>query len=311
MAQCICPAAGCAKCSVDTSNSFTASLSSSISAVVSAAGGIGSLITFSGLIAAGTLHFGTGMVLGAVVGALAVLVVIIVKGVDTCSGGKNDRVNECIGGVVNNVTPSFSSATDQVFPWSASQNEIDVVAKSKYWPIIEKSNAFVWCNTEIMVSPDTDNSEIVRCYFFTPAVCNAVNGSIAGAAVGGAIGVAAVIIIAVVIIGVGCATFYGCLFALLVAAIICAVAALLGAFAGGQIAKDTSPSTSTTTAGDISSIAVGDLITCMGPFLVRGDDSNANVFWWVTSFSLSGTMSGSKPFRYCDVDAQFPMDACG
>jgi len=309
MQPCNCPSTGCANCSSDNTPSFWSALASAASALGTAAGVISALLTFAKLIIAGTLTIGVGIILAGVAAVLVVLGVIITRGVDSCTQGGDDRVNFCIAGVVNSVSPSFNSASDQIFPFSATQNEIDVVSKSKYWNIIQKSNAFVWCNTDIVQNSDTDNSEIIRVYFYTPAVCNAVIGAAVGAAV---VGAAAVVVVAVAagIIGVGCATFFGCLLALIIAAIIVAVAALLGAFAGGQIAKAASGSTSGTSAGNVGSIAAGDLITCTGPLQIRGDDNGANVFWWCNSFSLSGTISTPAPFRYCDVDSQFPMDGC-
>jgi hypothetical protein len=274
----------------------------------SVGGALGVVAGFAKALAGGSVTLGLGGIGAGVAALLAVLAIIIIAGVDTCTAGSDDRVNECIAGVVNSVTPSFNSAGDQLFPFTAKQDEIDVVAKSMYWPIIEKSNAFVWCNTDITTNSDTDNSEIIRCYFYTPAVCNAVIGSAVGAAV---LGAAALYPAALVVIAIGCATFWGCLIALLVAALIVAAAALIGALAGGQIAKSASSgSVNNTSAGNFGTISVGDLITCTGPLIVRGDDNNANVFWWVTSFSLSGTISGTKPFRYCDVDTQFTMDSC-
>ena len=209
MLPCNCPpSTGCANCSSDTTPSFWSALASAASAIGTAAGVISALITFAKLIVAGTLTIGVGIILAGIAGVLIVLGVIITRGVDSCTQGSNDRVNFCIAGVVNSVSPAFNSASDEIFPFSATQNEIDVVSKSKYWHIIEKANAFVWCNTDIVQNPDTDNSEIVRVYFYTPAVCNAVIGAAVGAAV---VGAAAVVVIAVVagIIGVGCATFFG------------------------------------------------------------------------------------------------------
>lgn len=312
MASCNCPAAGCAKCSANPSGSFFSIISSAGSAVGTIAGIGGAIGTVIAALVAESVAVGWGVVLAGVVALAVVLSLIIIAGVDTCTGS-SDNERACIAGVVNGVTPAFNSATDEIFPFASSQNEIDVVAKSKYWPIIERSNAFVWCNTDIVNNLDTDGSEIIRCYFFTSAVCNAVIGSAIGAAVlgGAAVAVEAALLAAGIVAAGFCATFFLCLLGLLIAAIIVAAAALIGAFAGGQIAKAASGSSTSTSAGDIGTISVGDLISCTGPLSMRGDDSNANVFWWVTSFSLSGTISTSKPFRYCDVDSQFTMDACG
>lgn len=242
---------------------------------------------------------------GAISGTLGALAVVIIIGVytfDRCK--KTDGLAECVAGVVNEIVQDFSTAIEEIFPFTAQHDRVDVVVKARYWDVVENGNAKVLCTDE---TPPR-RSEIMRCYYFTDRVCNAARGSVIGAGIGGAAGIFAA---AAVGAAIGCATVILCVLALLVAAIVAAVAALVGALAGGQIAKAASDDSSPSASG--TEISVGDLITVNGNMLKREEDEGANVLYWVTSSSLSGEMPAtapSNPFSYCEVDDVFTMDAC-
>ena len=305
---------GCAVCTGDNLPSFTSIIATAASVfgtVLSIGNGISSLLK--------ELTSGDAVMLGGGIGGLIIIGLIIAEMLDTCHQNTDNLVDVCVAGIVNDVVPSFNSALDELFPFTANHNRVDVVSKSKYWHIIQQSNAFVWCNADVNSSTDPDvdddNSEIMRCYFFTASVCDAINGSLIGAVAGAAGGVVADYYLAPLLaelVGYGCASIIGCLFALLIAAIIAAASAVVGALVGGQIGKAAGGSPSNTTVGNVGTITKGDLISCTGPISIRGDDNGANVFWWVTEFSLSDNIMNSvpQPWRWCDADSQFPMDGC-
>jgi hypothetical protein len=173
---------------------------------------------------------------------------------------------------------------------------------------LENNASKVFCTEEEANTFRT--SEIMRCYYFTPRVCNAATGALIGSVIGGAIGVAIGVAVAVAVIG--CATAILCLLAIIVAAVIAAAAALAGAVAAAYIVLAASDNS---TPGDSegTDIAIGDLITVNGNISTREYDEGANVIWWVTSSSLSGRAPDSipnNPFSYCDINDIFSMDAC-
>lgn len=273
-----------------------------ISAIAGAVGGIIKGAETVGGIAIGIGAAGSGAIAGAVAG-IAVIIIVGLYVADRCI--RTEGLAECVAGVVNEIVQDFSTAIEEIFPFTGIHDRVDVVVKARYWDVVEDGNAKVLCTSD---APPR-RSEIMRCYYFTERVCNAAKGSLYGAGVGA---VGGVIAGAAVAAAIGCATIIFCILALIVAALVAAVAALVGALVGGQIGKaasdDDSPS-----AADGTQISVGDLITVTGNMLRREEDEGANVFWWVSTSSLSGRMpdsAPSNPFSYCEVDDIFTMDSC-
>jgi hypothetical protein len=273
-----------------------------ISAIAGAVGGVIKATDTVVGIATSLGAAGSGTIAGLAAG-IAVIIIVGIYAFDRCVG--TDGLQECVAGVVNEIVQDFSSALEEIFPFTAMHDRIDVVVKARYWDVVEDGNAKVLCTDE---APPR-RSEILRCYYFTERVCNAAKGAQIGAGVGAAAGVVAA---AAVGAAIGCATVILCIVALIVAALVAAAAALVGALIGGQIAKAVSDGDSPT-AADGTEISVGDLITVNGNMVRREEDEGANVIWWVSTSSLSGRMPdsvASNPFSYCDVDDVFTMDSC-
>ncbi|MCM5663646.1 hypothetical protein [Galbibacter mesophilus] len=265
------------------------------------AGGLKAAETVGG-IAVGLGAAASGVIIAAIVG-IAIIITIGMYNLDRCVG--TNGLTECIAGVVEKVVQDFNSFTDELFPFTAMHDRIEVVVKSNYWDVVEDGGAKVFCTEE----PTPRRSELMRCYFYTKRVCDAGTGSLVGAGVGA---VGGLIIAAVAAAAIGCATIILCILALIVAALLAAVAALIGAFVGGQIGKAASGET-TPEDNSGNTISVGDLITVNGNMVRREYDEGANVLWWVRSSSLSGRASESipnNPFSYCEIDEEMAMDAC-
>lgn len=272
-----------------------------VSSIAGAAGGV-----IKGLETIGEIGVAVGGAAGgALAGFLAAVAVIVIIGLyalDRCVGAKGLR--ECVAGVVTEIVQDFTTWTDELFPFTAMHDRVDVVVKSRYWDVVEDGEAKVFCTDE--VTPR--RSVIMRNYFFTQRVCDSAKGAQLGVIPGAVVGIIAAAAIGAAI---GCATVILCIFALLLAALVAAIAALVGAFIGGQVAKATSGATSPSSGGQ--EIAIGDLITISGTFMKREFDENANVMWWASSSSLSGTAPASipsNPFSYCEIDEVFTMDSC-
>ena len=150
-----------------------------------------------------------------------------------------------------------SQTRDELLPWQAMHDRIDVLVKSPFWQIVELGNAFVFCTAE----DRPRRSELLRCYFYEHRVCAAAIGVAAGAAVGAVVGIVAAALIV-------CATLVLCLLGLVLAAIVAVAAVLGGTAVGGQMAKaaaeNEDPSADT---GEI--ISVGYLVTVRGPLEPR------------------------------------------
>lgn len=289
-----------------------------LAGVFTAVGVIVSVLTFLGklTVVAGVLTLeivqGTTFAIASAAGVgaisastagIAIIVLITVFALDRCTAGTGSP--ECVAGVVNEVVPSFSDAAQEVFPFTAMHDRVDVVVKSRFWDVVESNLPYVHCTDEEIPR----RSEILRCYFYDKQVCAAAKGALYGG-IGGA--VVGVIIGALVAAAITCATIWLCLLALLIALLIAAVAALVGACAGGQVGKavgeDESPSDSSS--GAI--LTVGDLVTVEGNMLRRAEDDGANVYWWSTSAALHGraTDGTSRPYSYCEIDEQLADDGC-
>lgn len=257
-----------------------------------------------GILKIGSITIGGAGAAGAASAALAGITIIVIVGtfaIDRCVQGEGLR--ECIAGVVNEIIESFSSAMDELFPFSAMHDRVDVVVKSRFWDVVESGDAFVHCTDE---APPR-RSEIMRCYYYEDRVCNAGEAGIWGATAGAVGGIIAGAAIAAAI---GCATVIFCLLAIIVAAIVAAVAALVGAFAAGQVAKAVGEDTHPAAGG--TAISVGDLVTVHGNMQRREEDGGANVIWWQSSTDLHGRVRDglSEPFSYCEIDEELPMDGC-
>lgn len=261
---------------------------------------LGSASVSGGAITIGGVTLGAaaaGAMVGAAV-AVATFVVVALSAYDRCH--PSDAEEQCVAGVVTQLVPSFSSAAEDLLPWKAMHDRVDVLVKSHFWQIVEFGNAHVFCTKE----ERPRRSELLRCYFYEQRVCSAANGAVVGAAVGAIAGIIAAAIIAAAM----CTTVILCLLGLVIAAIVAAVAVLAGAFAGGQIAKagadDETPSASS---GE--TLAVGHLVTVRGPMERRGYDDDANAIYWVTSAQLHGSSMSPQPFSYCEINDEFE-DGC-
>ena len=249
------------------------------------------------------LVIGTAAAGGVLAGFATAVVLIVVIGtyvIDRCTQGPG--LSECIGGVVNEVVESFSSTLDQLLPFSAMHDRVDVITKSIYWNAVEDGNAFVFCTDP---APPR-RSEILRCYFYDRSVCDAASGALVGAGAGA---VAGVIAAALVAAAIGCATIILCLIALIVAVLVAAAAVLIGAMIGGQIAKG-DPESHSPTAGSGETLASAHLVTVRGNMKRRAYDSDANVIYWASSANFHGMSMSLQPFSYCEIDDEL-TDGCG
>ncbi len=259
----------------------------------------GGILTIGGVAIAGAAGAGS------ISAALAGITMIIIIGLyvsDRCTQGEG--TTECLSGVVREIIASFNSGWDELLPFTAMHNRVDIVVKSRYWDIVEDKNAKVFCTEH----PIPRRSEIMRCYYFTNQVCAAAKGSLYGGIAGAAAGV---IVGALVAAAIGCATIIFCLLALLVAAIVALVVVIAAALAGGQIAKAVAGSSSPTDASGMS-IATGNLVSITGNMKQRDHDEKANVIYWVAVTAPHGIISSTiaLPYSYCDLDEQIPTDAC-
>ncbi|HJQ39440.1 MAG TPA: hypothetical protein VKB93_20040 [Thermoanaerobaculia bacterium] len=134
-----------------------------------------------------------------------------------------DTLAACSAGVVSGTVESFSSVSQDIFPFAGMHDRVDVVVKSIYWPLVETNAGFVHCNN------DVDSSPILRGYYKSAEVCAAGLGATIGAGIGVVPGILAGVAIAAAI---GCATIILCLLALLVAALIAAIVVIAAAIIG-------------------------------------------------------------------------------
>lgn len=272
--------------------------------IISAAGG-----------AAGTIYKGSGLFVDVIngpliggafagaAGAIAVIGIVSTYWYDRCY--PREGLQECVAGVVSEIKQSFSDVLENLLPFTAMHDRVDVVVKSKYWRVAEDAEAKAFC-TKV---EGQRRSEIMRCYFYTPKVCNAMAGAFTGAVAGSIPGVLLAAYIAALI---GCSSVILCLFALLLAVLIAAGFALAGAIAGGAVANAVSDrSMPASTEG--TPVNTGALISVHGNMVRREFDENANVFWFVKSSSLSGRVPDSvpdNPYSHCDIDEVFIMHEC-
>jgi len=251
------------------------------------------IFTFLGIAAPAVLW------LGAVAGGLITFAVVFDFYRLRCLASPDTRPS-CSAGVIQGVVPSFNSATDELFPFTATHDRVDVVVKCDYWFLVETNAGFVHC------SADADASPILRGYHRSDKVCAAGLGSTIGAGAGLAGGI---LLGALAAAAIGCATIILCLLAILVALVIAAAVVLAGAFVGGQIGKaaagDDAPA-----AEEGSELRSGDYVTTQGGLLTSGEDEGARVYWFVDRTILHGRSMLSPPFSHRDPDANLTSDAC-
>lgn len=240
----------------------------------------------------------------AIAAAVAVIATVIYFTVERCEQNPSG-VQGCMAGVIENITPAFTgSANDYVFAFTSPHDRIDLVVKQDYWDLIDAQSEFVFCSA-------ADQSPMVPCFYYNPAVCNAGIGATVGATVGA---VAGLVIAAVAVAAIGCATWILCILALIVAVIIAVAAAILGAVAGGQIGKAATPQPGPASSGGqlfpAQPLTVGDYVTEQGNLVKSGDLNNALVFYFVTQTTLHGHSLNQPSYSHTDPDANLQPDAC-
>jgi hypothetical protein len=242
--------------------------------------------------------------IAAVGGALITLAIVIDFYRLRC-GSTPRTLSACSAGVVETVVPSFSSTSEDLFPFTAMHNRVDVVVKCVYWFLVENNAAMVFCNTDPQTSP------ILRGYYKSDQVCGAGKGAIAGAVVGAAVGIFLGVLAGGAIASIACGPFaWLCLIlAVLVALIVAAVCVLIGALVGGQIGKAVAGSDPATADGG-GIISMSDYVTSKGGLVTSGDDEGARVYWFVTGTTQHGRSTLASPFSHTDPDVNLTMDAC-
>jgi hypothetical protein len=267
---------------------------------------LGVIGTLAGLAAKGTIITILGIAapaavwIGAVVGALLAFATVFDFYRLRCLSHP-DTLRACTAGVVQQLVPAFNSASEDIFPFTAQHDRVDVVVKCIYWPLVQVNAAFVECNS------DPDTSPILRGYYHNAAVCAAGLGSTIGAGVG----VVGGILLGVVAgAAIGCATIILCLFALLIALIVAAVTVIVAAIIGGDIGRAAAGGSPSPTADDGNTIHSGDYVTTQGGLLTSGDDDGARIYWFADQTTLHGHSTFSSPFDHTDPDANLTMDGC-
>ncbi len=215
---------------------------------------------------------------------------------------KPEGLAACSAGVVNGIEESFNSASDELFPFTAMHDRVDVVIKSMYWFLAQNGAFFIKCAGDALGSP------MILSFYESDEVC----GAGLGATIGGGVGVIGGILLGVLAgAAIGCATIILCLLALLIAAIIAAVVVIVGAFIGGQIGKaaagDSTPSASDTG----NAVQVGNYITTKGNLITSGDVDGARVYWFVTNTTLHGRSTGTPEFSFTDPDTNLTPPGAG
>jgi len=252
-----------------------------------------------------TVSFVVAGVLTAFVAALAVVILIGVYISDRClhhPGG----TSVCVAGVVSGTVHRFNAPTENLFPFIATHDRIDLVLKEHYWDVVEDQEANVFCTDASFER----RSPIMRCYYFAEEVCNAGRGSLYGAVAGG---VAAIVAAAIIAEAAACVTPITCLIVLVIIAIVALILVLAGALIGGTAGRATSHDTSPV-ADTGRTLSEGIYVTVQGNMIKRDYDEGANVLWWETSTHYLGPSTvTSRPFNHCDIEADnfgMEMDGC-
>jgi hypothetical protein len=238
--------------------------------------------------------------LAAVAGAALTFGYVLASYWNHCLRSFDRLEDQCSAGVINGVVDSFGSATDQLFPFTATHDRVDIVVKSAYWNLVQTNAQFVPC------AKDDDRSPLIHCYYEDEAVCAAGLGATIGAGIGAIGGILAGVALAALI---GCASVFLCLFAILVALLVAAAIVLAGALIGGQVGKwAADESKPTATSGE--ALSIGDYVTTKGDIVTLGDDEDARVYWFVDETTLHGHSAESPEFSYRDPDENLNPDAC-
>jgi hypothetical protein len=269
-----------------------------LGAAIAVAKALGTISVSGGIISVGGVTIATGLFAGGALGfvvATTTFIVVLSSARDRCT--QSDAPSECVAGVVVAIEPSFSSVLDELAPWRAMHDRVDLVVKSFFWQVVESGNAFVFCTDE----PSPRRSEIMRCYFFDRRVCDAARGAAVGAAVGAVAGIAAAALIAAAL----CVTVVLCILGLILAAAAAAGAVLGGAFAGGQLGKGAGQDPT----AEGQTLATGHLVTVNGPMARRGYDNGANVIYWADSAQFHGMSMSPQPFSCCEINDELE-DGC-
>jgi hypothetical protein len=240
----------------------------------------------------------------AAVAAAAVVATVIFFAVERCDQNPSGAQG-CMAGVIESLTPAFTgSASDYVFAFSSPHDRVDVVVKQDYWDLIDAESEYVFCST-------ADQSPMVPCFYYNPAVCNAGIGAAVGATVGA---VAGLLIAAAAVAAIGCATWILCILALIVAIIIAVAAAILGAVSGGQIGRAATKQPGPMSSGNQlippQPLLAGDYVSEQGNLVKSGDLNNALVFYFVQHTTLHGHSLGSPSYSHADPDQNLVPDAC-
>ena len=248
-------------------------------------------------VAAGSTTF---PLLAAAVAGIAVFVTVIYFAVERCNQNPSGE-SGCMAGVIEIITPAFTGSTlDNGLPFTSQHDRVDVVVKKDYWDLIDAQSDFVFCS-------QADQSPMVPCFYYNPAVCNAGIGGSIGAGVGV---VGGLLIAAAVVAAIGCATWILCLVALIVAILIVVAAAVIGAMTGGQIGRAATSQPGPTSTGNQQPLQVGDYVTEQGNLVKYGDLDNALAFYFVKNTTLHGHSFGSPSYSHTDPDQNLIPDAC-
>ncbi|MBZ0281430.1 MAG: hypothetical protein K8L97_11880 [Anaerolineae bacterium] len=298
----------CGSTGVSTDDTLTTILAT-IGVLGTISGAVGGAIKTageSGLVSLGGIAAPAGVWIAAAAAAVATAVIINVFYVKRCYP-VSDKQQACSSGVVQHIESSFSSAAEELFPFAAMHDRVDVVIICDYWFLVEGGGAqFVKC------APDPETSPMLLGFYYSKEVCGAGSGAVVGA---GAAVVPAILLGVLAGAAIGCATIILCLFALLIAAIIAAAVVLVGAFVGGQIGK-AAAGNSTPSAGG-NALSIGDLVTTQGGLITNGEQDGARTYWWVDSTALHGRSAASAPFSHLDAEVALKdpttgalLDAC-
>lgn len=304
------------RCGEPTSDTPLALIVISIISLISAIlGGVGSGIAAAIGVTTTVAAFTVGSFLTGLIAGLAITATTFAFYNLRHCGNNPKGLDVCLAGVIDNITPDFNSVWDELFPWQAMHDRVDVVVKLKHWDLMESGGAYVFCTNHI---EPMRRSIIARCFYRSERVCAAISSSQIPAlvgAIGGAILGATVANAFLTAVG-GCVFILFCLFALIIAAIVAIVTTLVLAMIGGHIGKATTRDTSPRENDSGQSLAIGDFVTIKGPLLRADGDpvhfNGANVILFVKDTDKHGQSMSitARPFSYCELDEDFPLDGC-
>ena len=213
---------------------------------------------------------------------------------DDCEAAQSGTVR-CASGVVNAVR-----GEDVNLVFNAKHPSIDVVVKSRYWPLVS-------VNADTIICSDA-GSPILMVFFKSSRICTGKMG----AAIGGtAAGIGGIIAGAIAGAAIGCATVILCVVALIVAALIVVAAVIIGAVVGGEVGAATQ-NEDPASYDDGNTVKVGDYVSAQGPTAINGNFDGAVVQYFNQEIALLSRSQGAAPFSCDDPDANIPddMEAC-